>query len=207
MPKIFEKFASQILNHQQVTDIFRRAFTKLKQNRLLPGSQHTRHRTGHKSEDIINSLKRSTILVLFLGLSLILGCGSDKKTVKEKQQTSNAESSIAMSSDTTPTPNAQPPPSPPTLPPGQARIKGEIMEIGERADDFIKLKVVQILGYGPATRPLTVSDTLKIAYTRDDQKGIKIGKIVIAVISYRHQLENSESSPLWTLVRFDEEMN
>lgn len=108
-----------------------------------------------------------------------------------------------MKSDTVP----QPPLPPPGLAPGQAKVKAEITAIDKNKPGTLNLKVENILGYGAATPPIAIADTLEVHYNGSDQNEISIGKIVSLVISYRYRLDDTANSPLWTFVSFDKDPN
>lgn len=150
-------------------------------------------------------MNRLAVLLIFFGISIILGCAIKEETVRKGHTSSSIKAIYAMSSDTIPDP--KPPPPPPGLAPGQAKVKGKVIETDKQNGHLLQLNVEEVLGYGASTPPIAVSDTLSIQYVESFRDEIRIGKIVSAVLSYRHQLEESGNSPLWMLVRFDEEPN
>ncbi|MDX1586839.1 MAG: hypothetical protein R3222_08845 [Balneolaceae bacterium] len=105
----------------------------------------------------------------------------------------------------------KPTPPPPGLPPGEAKVEGEIVETtyptGESSAAVIKIRVIKVLGYGASTPPVGTSDTLKVSSRNADQNEFKIGKIVSAVISYRQLPGQSGESSQWTLVKLEKDSN
>jgi len=147
------------------------------------------------------------IFLLSLCLLWITGCSSQKKNSRKGENQISVQDTVKTNSDSMPTPA----PPPPGLPPGQAKIKGEIVEAGELSDSpgtyYLKLKVDQVLGYGASVPPVGTTDTLTVMARGSDQNRYKIGKIVSAVISYRQLLGDSGNSSRWTLVKLENDSN
>ena len=148
-------------------------------------------------------MDKTSTLLLIIPIFLIVECGSKKETAQNNENPSAKDTSIVMTSDTIP----QPPPPPPGLAPGQAKIRGEVISHDNEIKSTLSLRIEKVLGYGPATPPIAVNDTLVVHLTAQSQNEINIGKIVSAVISYRQQLDDSKSTPLWTFVSFEEDPN
>lgn len=149
-------------------------------------------------------MDKASALLLLIPILLLLECGSKKETSQKEDSSSANETTAVMNSDTIP---QAPPPPPPALAPGHAKVRAEITGQDFDTKGTLSLKVKEVLGYGPATPPIAVNDTLAVRYTTQGQDKINIGKIVSAVISYRQQLDSSKSSPLWTFVSFEEDPN
>lgn len=147
------------------------------------------------------------IITLSLCLFWNTGCSSNKNSSQKDNNLNSQADSIHTKTDTMPKPD----PPPPGLPPGQAKVHGELVEFGRLADDstssYLIINVEQVLGYGASTPPIGVSDSLKIVSHKEDQNSLKIGKIVSAVISYQQLLGGSGNSTRWTLVKLETDFN
>lgn len=130
------------------------------------------------------------------------GCNSDKDNSQETKELTSTEDTAQVNSDTIPTP----PPPPPGLPPGHAKIEGEVVELPKKeksSSQMVTIKVNKVLGYGSSTPPIAVTDSLNVQADSFDEKEVKIGKIVSAVISYQLMLGDSGESHRWTLVKLE----
>lgn len=133
------------------------------------------------------------------------GCESDKENSQKTKELTSTEDTAQVNSDTIPTP----PPPPPGLPPGQAKIKGEVIEFRKKADNsssrVLTIRVNKVLGYGASTPPIAVTDSLEIIAGNLEQKDIEIGKIVFAVISYQLIIGDSDRPSRWNLVKLEKD--
>lgn len=105
-------------------------------------------------------------------------------------------------------------PPPPALAPGHAKVLAVIttfdrVQMNTRKEEGrLLLKVKKVLGYGAATPPIAVSDTLKVGIGNPEEIEIHIGKIVSAVISYQERPNINFSHALpWTLVTLEVDSN
>lgn len=133
------------------------------------------------------------------------GCESDKENSQKTKELTSTEDTVQVNSDTIPTP----PPPPPGLPPGQAKIKGEVIEFREKVETsssyIVTIRVNKVLGYGASTPPIAVTDSLEIIGGNLEQKDIEIGKIVSAVISYQLIIGDSDRPSRWNLVKLEKD--
>lgn len=143
------------------------------------------------------------LFTLILCLFMLTGCSANKKNTQREKNLAAVQDTAKTQSDTMPTPA----PPPPGLPPGEAKVRGEIVEVGNQTDytpaSFFKIKVNRVLGYGASTPPVSTADTLMITMGGMDQNRIKIGKIVSAVISYHQLPGNSGNTTRWALVTLE----
>lgn len=162
---------------------------------------------GRNSISLPNFMYLIRFFTLIFSLLLISGCGANKKSSQQEKNLVSAQDTVKMSSDTIPKPS----PPPPGLPPGEARVRGEIVEVGNQTNNqnssFFKIKVNRVLGYGSSTPPVGTADTLLVNMRVADQNHFKIGKIVSAVISYRQLPGDSGNSSRWTLVTLEKDSN
>lgn len=147
------------------------------------------------------------IITLSICLFYNTGCSSNKTGSQKDNNLSSSADTIQTQSDTMPKPE----PPPPGLPPGQAKVRGKVVEIGKPSADstsaYLIINVKQVLGYGASTPPVGTSDSLKIISRGLVQNNLKIGKIVSAVISYQQLLGDSGNSTRWTLVKLESDFN
>lgn len=133
------------------------------------------------------------------------GCNSNKGNSHNTKELTPTEDTAKVNSDTIPTP----PPPPPGLPPGQAKIEGEVIEFQKNKENStsqtITIKVNRVLGYGSTTPPIGLTDSLEVESNNLDDKELEIGKIVSAVISYQLMLGDSGKSHRWTLVKLEKD--
>lgn len=140
-------------------------------------------------------------LLLTIGVVLTLGCGSSE-TNKNGTDSQGADTNTVKQSQDT-----MPPPPAPDLSPGTARIQGQAVDIREperpEEDYRIAVRVNKVLGYGSSTPPIGRSDTLTIgSYTLPES--IEKGKEFVSVISYRQIMSGFDDTPLWLLVRIEQ---
>ncbi len=132
------------------------------------------------------------------------GCSSEKKDPDKAKTVKSTEDTLQVKSDTIPTPD----PPPQGLAPGQAKIEGEIISFHdpeETSNGVVTIKVKKVLGYGPSTPPITVSDSMEVTSGSLDPKKFKIGKIVSAILSYQPMLGDSGKASRWTLVKLEKD--
>lgn len=157
-----------------------------------------------------NKMRSNLLIFTFAILFTGMACTGNKEASQSSEQSgSNLRDTQTVSqSDTVPVPT--PPPPQPGLPPGQAMVKGEIVEYYARENPssaYFILKVNKILGYGSSTPPIAATDTIRIFLAGQQEKLPKIGKIVNSVISYRLELSDSTGTPRWTLIKFLQDSN
>lgn len=149
------------------------------------------------------------IWILFLAISFLCfsGCGANKKNSQKGENLTSAQDTVKTDSDTMPKPE----PPPPGLPPGEAKVEGEIVEVENqtngRASFYVRIRVDRVLGYGASTPPIGTADTLNVFISNSDQNRFKIGKIVSAVISYQQLPGNGGNSSRWALVTLENDSN
>lgn len=103
-------------------------------------------------------------ITLFFLISLIIRtCGSSNQNSENTESTSDTVSIIQNQHDSMP---KQPPPPKRGLPPGFAKVRGEVLRISGEGNNATKsiilLKIEKVLGYGSSTPSIAVYDTLKI---------------------------------------------
>lgn len=147
-----------------------------------------------------------SIWIFFISILFLWnpGCSTDKKVSKNTETFESTKDTFAVKPDTIPTPE----PPPPGLAPGQAKIKGEIIEFRDAegtSNGIMIINVEKVLGYGSSTPPISVSDTIEVNTGSLEPNEIEIGKIVSTVISYQLMLVDSGKSSRWTLVKLEKD--
>lgn len=144
----------------------------------------------------------SPFLVL---LVLLYACGSTPK--KSPRANGNNDTTSAINTakkDTMPIPT----PPGPGLPPGQAKIKGEIKEVktsGKVKNDLFSIRIIEVIEYGPSTPPLVTGDTLWVnAPNLADNYGPKFAKNDTTTLIIQQNLSAEPSNhPSWSMVKLE----
>lgn len=146
----------------------------------------------------------SYIAIVISSVLLISSCGSSEES-KENQHSSAADSiekTANMSdakTDTIPTP--QPPG--PGLAPGQAEVKGQILEIIEEKEKDrkrIRLQIQEVLKYGRTTTPIATDDTLTIPLSKSAYN-LKVGQQITIILQQNIKSAENTSISGWSLVK------
>lgn len=146
----------------------------------------------------------SYIAIVISSVLLISSCGSSEES-KDNQHRSTADSigkTENMSdakADTIPTPE----PPGPGLAPGQAEVKGEILEILEEKENdkkLIRLQIQEVLEYGRTTSPIAADDTLTVPF-RKTEYNLKTGQQIIIILQQNIMSAENTSISDWSLVK------
>ncbi|GAA5521589.1 hypothetical protein LQ318_07545 [Aliifodinibius salicampi] len=146
----------------------------------------------------------SYIAIVITSVLLISSCGSSEESKKNQHRSTadsieKTENMSDAKADTIPTPE----PPGPGLPPGQAEVKGEILEIiEERENDkkLIRLQIQEILEYGRSTSQIAANDTLTVPF-RKEEYNLKTGQQITIIL--QQNIMSAESKPIsaWSLVK------
>jgi len=133
---------------------------------------------------------------------IVISCGSSGKKKSTKGQQDSLHQSASVN-DTTPKP-AGPPLAAPGSPPGECRVKGQLVSLHpshKKPGGTLKLKVIQVLGTGSSTPLVSAGDTLWIQ-TSAWSDSLKKGGTIIGRIHHREVVAKFKNkSPQWVLIK------
>jgi hypothetical protein len=146
----------------------------------------------------------SYIAIVITSILLISSCGSseESKNNQHRSTVDSIEKTENMSDAKADTiPNPEPPG--PGLAPGQAEVKGEILEIIEEKEKdkiMIRIQIQEVLEYGRNTSPIAADDILTVPF-RKTEYNLKAGQQITIVL--QQNIMSAENAPIsdWSLVK------
>lgn len=142
-------------------------------------------------------------IAVFISLMLMLhSCkNSDNDSSKDQDDTDSLSQLQHTPKDSIPTV----PPIKQRLAPGQVRVEASVVTILSDQPDSIqalRLRIQNILGYGPSTPPIPTSDTLTIP-VKTDPGFLQEGAVIRAQLQHNISFKDEGDGQAWSLINIE----
>jgi len=148
-----------------------------------------------------------TYMVPFISLIFIFclnGCKSSEDNDGDKRNSPDSTSQVQPNQ-----PDTMPliPPAGAGLAPGQAAVEAVVVTLSSASDlpdstQTLRLRIRNILQYGPSTPPIPPGDTLDIPVNKD-QKNIEEGTVIQVRLQHTISLKGKDGVPAWSLISIE----